>query len=148
MSGEARDYYLKGVKAIEGGRTLEALALVEKALKTEPESPRYQSLFGLCIAKERGQITDALEICEGALRAEPDIIEHYLYLGKVYRSAGLSIKAIDVIRKGLKIDSKHPGLIAEIETFGLRKNPVISYLSRQSVLNKYLGIIFSRLGLR
>lgn len=148
MSGEARDYYLKGVKAIEEGRTLEALALVEKALKIEPESPRYQSLFGLCIAKERGQITEAIEICEGALKAEPEIIEHYLYLGKVYKSAGLSRNAIDVIRNGMKIDNKHQGLIAEIQSFGLRKRPVISYLSRNNVLNKYLGIIFSRLGLR
>jgi hypothetical protein len=79
---------------------------------------------------------------------EPEIIEHYLYLGKVYRSAGLSDKSIKVIRQGLKIDRKHPGLIAEIQTFGLRKNPVISYLSRNNVLNKYLGIIFSRIGLR
>jgi tetratricopeptide (TPR) repeat protein len=95
LSGEAREYYLKGQKAIEEDRTLEALALVEKALKIEPESPRFQSLFGLCIAKERGQITEALEICEGALKAEPEIIEHYLYLGKVYRSAGLSDRAGD-----------------------------------------------------
>jgi tetratricopeptide (TPR) repeat protein len=148
LSDEAREQYQKGLKAIEQGKILEALALVEKALIKEPENPRYQSLFGLCISKERGQITEAIDICERSLKAEPDFIEHYIYLGQVYKRAGLSRDAIDVIRKGLKIDRKHPGLIAEIETFGLRKNPVISYLSRNNVLNKYLGIIFSRLGFR
>lgn len=36
----------------------------------------------------------------------------------------------------------------ELDKLGLRKPPVIPFLSRGNPINKYLGIILSRMGLR
>ena len=122
--------------------------MFEKAFSIKAEDPRFQSYLGLCIAYERGKIKDAISLCERALQVESQNIENYLNLGKVYLRAGLKIKAIETFRKGLNIDSKNPDIIAELQLLGLRKKPVIPYLPRDNFLNKYLGIILSRLGFR
>lgn len=122
--------------------------MFEKAFSIKAEDPRFQSYLGLCIAYERGKIKDAISLCERALQVESQNVENYLNLGKVYLRAGLKIKAIETFRKGLKIDSKNPDIIAELQLLGLRKKPVIPYLPRNNFLNKYLGIILNRLGFR
>jgi len=145
---EAGELYNRGQEALKKGKTLEALALFEKAFNIEPENPSYQSSLGLCIASERGKIKEAISLCERALQAEPQKIENYLNLGRVYLTAGLKLRAIEVFRKGLKIDRKNPEIIAEFQMLGLRKKPVFPFLSRDNILNKYFGIILSKLGFR
>jgi tetratricopeptide (TPR) repeat protein len=148
LLGETEKLYRKGLNAIKNGNTLEALASFEKAFKLEPEKPRILSFLGLCIAYERGVVKEAISLCEKALQTEPQAVEHYLNLGKVYLKAGIKVKAIEILREGLKIDNKNPEIIAELQALGLRKKPVIPSLSRDNFINKYLGIILSKLGLR
>jgi tetratricopeptide (TPR) repeat protein len=148
LLSEAEELYNKGREAFKDGKTLEALALCEKACNMEPENPKYQSFLGLCIAYERGKIKEAISLCERALQVEPQKVENYLNLGRVYLIAGLKLRAIELFRKGLKIDNKNPEIIAELQALGLRKRPVISSLSRDHFLNKYLGIILSMLRFR
>ena len=94
------------------------------------------------------KIKDAISLCERALQVESQNVESYLNLGKVYLRAGLKIKAVETFRRGLKIDSENPEIIAELQLLGIRKKSVIPSLPRDNFLNKYLGIILSRLGLR
>ncbi|MEF9426925.1 MAG: tetratricopeptide repeat protein [Candidatus Mariimomonas ferrooxydans] len=82
------------------------------------------------------------------MKTEPKMIEGYLNLGRVYLRAGLKDRAVEVFREGLKIDNKNTEIIEELKALGLRKGVVIPSFLRKNVLNKYLGIIFSRLGLR
>lgn len=145
---EAEAIFKSGREALAKGKRLDALALFEKAFNIAPENPAFQSFLGLCIAYERGKITEAISLCERALQAEPQNVENYLNLGRVYLRTGLKLKAIEIFRRGLKIDDKNPGIIMELQSMGLRKKPVIPFLSRDNFLNKYLGIIFSRIGLR
>lgn len=147
MSGEADNLYKKGREAFKNGKTLEALALFEKAYTIKPEDPKHKSFLGLCIASERGKIKEAIKLCEDALFEESHNIDYYLNLGLVYYKAGLKLMAIEVFRKGLEIDKKNPEIIAELQALGLRKNPPLSFLHRNHFLNKYIGIIFSKLGL-
>ncbi len=148
MVGEAKELFSKGYEALKKGKTLEALALFEKAFNIEPENPRYQSFLGLCIACERGKIKEAITLCERAIQTEPHKAEGFLNLGRVYIGAGLKLRAIEVLRKGLKIDNKNPEIIAELQSVGLRNKSIIPSLSRDHFLNKYLGIILSKLGFR
>ena len=148
MMKDAEEIYNLGREAIKRGKTLEALSFFEKALRIEPENPRLQSYLGLCIAYERGKIKEAISLCEKAIQAEPENVENYCNLGKVYLKAKLKAKAIEVFRTGLAIDNKNPEIIAELQSLGIRKKPVIPSLPRKNILNKCLGFILSRLGLR
>lgn len=148
MPGQAEGFYAKGMEAFKNGNTLGALAFFERAFNLEPENPTYQSFLGICIARERGKISEAINLCEKAVQSEPRKIESYLNLGRVYLNAGFRSKSVEVFRNGLMIDNKNPEIIAELQALGLRKKPVFQVLSRNHILNKYLGIILSRLGFR
>ena len=145
LSADAVELFNKGRESFKLGKTLEALAFFEKSLIIEPGNPICQSFLGLCIAYERGQITEAKNLCEEALKKDPHTIENYLNIGKIYLKEKLIPEAIEAFRKGLEIDNKNPEIIEELQTMGLRKTPVISFLSRNNFLNKYLGIILRRI---
>jgi hypothetical protein len=71
----------------------------------------------------------------------------YLNLGRVHLKAGRKRDAIETVRKGLGFgDSKEAVLF--LNTLGTRRKPVLPFLPRRNFLNKYLGLLFSRLGLR
>jgi tetratricopeptide (TPR) repeat protein len=148
LAKEAEELYRQAREACSRGKTLEALALVERALTEEPEHQGFLSLYGLCIARERGQTKKAIEICEKAVAADPKNIDTHIHLGKVYYAAGFTEKAIEAYRKGLTVQRDNPELIAELEKLGPRREPVIPFLVRKNFVNRYLGILLKKIGSR
>lgn len=143
---KANELFQKGLEALANGDMIRALSGFEKALELE-DNPAFYSYFALCIAKERGQVKKAISLCEEALRKDTENTAHYLNLGKVLLHAGNRDDAIMVFRGGLKygIDTL---ITDELNKLGTRKPPVIPFLNRDNPINKYLGIILKRLGLR
>jgi len=131
---------------LDSNNILAALACLERALSIW-DDPLWHSRLGFCIAKQRGHVTRAFELCRAAIEHDPDNPLHYLYLGKVYIIAGNKQEALQTFRQGMKLGGS-PQLEQILADIGNRKPPVISFLSRNNPLNKFLGIIFARLGLR
>lgn len=50
-------------------------------------------------------------------------------------------RACSAIRLGLRLDSKHAGLIKLRTRIGVRRKPYLQFLSRDNLLNKWLGRI-------
>lgn len=142
----AEKEFLRVRKALDEGNVLGALASLELALKIN-DDVRWHSCLGFCIAKERGHITRGLELCRTALEQDPENALHYLYLGKVHLVAGSKVDALKVLRQGMQMEAcpEIEQLLAEI---GTRKPPVIAALSRDNFLNKWLGFVLNRIGLR
>jgi len=109
--------------------------------------PVHSSFLALCIARERGQINKAISLCRETLEEEPDNPVLYLNLGKIFLMQGRTEEAIEVYRKGLSKGANEE-IIAELVRIGNRRPPPLSFLSRDHPLNKYIGIILGRLGLR
>lgn len=141
-----QDFSSKGIQALNEGNSVAALAFFEKEVQIE-NTPLNRSYLAYCIAKERGQFKKAVSLCEGAMKEEPANSVHYLNLGKVYLLHGNREEAIRIYREGLKFGD-NPQILDELVNLGIRKQPVISFLSRSNPLNKYLGILLARLGFR
>jgi len=143
---KAQKEFERARQELDRNNVLAALACLERALAIW-DDPHWHSRLAYCIAKERGHLTRALELCHGAISHEPDDPSHYLYLGKVHLVAGNMLEALQSFRHGRTV-----GACPEIDTIlasiGTRKPPVIAFLSRDNPLNKYLGIILTRLGFR
>ena len=131
---------------LDQNNVLAALACLERALGIW-DDPHWYSRLGFCIAKQRGQITHALKLCQIAIVHDPENSLHYLYLGKTYLIAGKTNEALQAFRQGMMFggNAELERMLVEI---GTRKPPVISFFSRDNLLNKYLGIILGRFGLR
>ena len=109
------------------------------------DHPGWYSCLGYCIAKERGQISKGLELCLEALETEPDNPDHFLNLGRVHLLSGDKIAALQVLREGMARGGS-PEIASLLAALGMRKPPVLQMFSRDNQLNKYLGLLFGRLG--
>lgn len=132
--------------ALKAEDTLTALSLMERALKLDDRAGWY-SYLGYCIARERGQQRKGLEFCLKSLEAEPGNPEHYLNMGRVHLLVGDRVEALRLLREGITRGDS-PGIKQLLESLGSRRPPVVPTLSRNHPLNKYLGIILGRFGLR
>lgn len=142
----AEKEFAQALAALAAEDTRAALAFIEKALRLR-DTPQWYSYLGYCIARQRGQHRKGLELCKESLVLEPDNPVHYLNLGKVYLAKGDKAEALRTWREGMAKGGS-PELVQQLERLGTRIRPVIPILARKNPLNRYLGILLTRLGLR
>jgi tetratricopeptide (TPR) repeat protein len=145
-AADAAEWFSKGIEALGHDHVYLARTCFEHATKEE-RTPRSCSYLALCQAKTRGKFDDAIDLAREAIAAEPGNSLHYLNLGRVFLLAGMKGEAIEVFREGLKRE-RNAEVVTELERLGTRKAPPLPSLHRNHPLNKYLGILLARLGLR
>lgn len=133
-----------GVSSAEKGDTLIAMMEFEKI---ERHTPLTRSYYAYVIARERGEFNKALALCRESIREDPQNTTHYLNFGRVFLAAGRRDQAIRAFRKGLKFghDTK---IQHHLDQLGARKPEPFPALSRNNLINKYFGLLLSRVGLR
>lgn len=139
-------WHEKGVEALGADNVYLARTCFENAAKEE-RNPASRSYLALCQAKTRGKFDDAIALAHEAVIGEPENPVHYLNLGRIYLLAGKRQEAIEVFRKGLR-QGMNDNIITELDLLGTRKPSPIPSLERNHPLNKYMGILLARLGLR
>ena len=142
----AQKEFEQGQRELDRGNVLAAMASLERALAIW-DDPLWHSRLAFCVAKERGHLTRAYELCRSSIAHDPQNPIHQLYLGKVHLIAGNQYEALQAFRQGMTLGGL-PEIERMLAAIGTRRPPVIPALSRDTLLNKYLGIIFGRLGLR
>jgi tetratricopeptide (TPR) repeat protein len=91
---------------------------------------------------------EALHICQKALETGLFRPELYCNLGKVYIQRGDRKSAIKTLQQGLSVDNQNKEILNLLKEIGIRKTPIIPFLSRDNPINKYLGKAFKKLDLR
>jgi tetratricopeptide (TPR) repeat protein len=138
--------FAQALAALAADDTQSALASIEKALRLY-DTPEWYSYLGYCIARQRGQNRKGLELCQASLVVEPDNPVHFLNLGRVYLSKGDKNEALRTWREGMAKGGS-PELLQQLERLGTRNRSALPVLARSNPLNRYLGILLTRLGLR
>jgi predicted Zn-dependent protease len=145
LNRTAENSFSKGLEALAAARRREALALFEAAIEIDKRlgaarpQPRYLSYYGLCLGLERKQVNEGIRFCEEALTQEffnPDLC---LNLGRLLLRAGRKKQAYQVLVKGYGLQPGHAGIYAELARMGMRRRPVLRFLSRRNPLNVLLG---------
>ena len=146
MSREAVELYAKGLESIGHDHLYLARTCFEQALELE-KSPEVCSYLAFCRAKTRGSFSEAIALAREAIDSSPENVAMYLNLGRIYLLAGDKESALAVFRRGMQcVDNQE--ILKELEIHGNRKPTLFPALKRSHPLNKYLGLILSRLGLR
>ena len=145
LNPAAEKSFESGLDALERVELKEALAYFEAAVAIEkrsrkaPLQPRYLSYYGLCFALVGKQIHSAVKLCAQACAMErynPDLEWN---LGRVYMAAGRRKEAYSAFIRGLRQERKHQGIWRELHRMGVRRRPVLKFLSRDNPLNVFLG---------
>jgi tetratricopeptide (TPR) repeat protein len=135
-----------GTEALIWGNTRTALEQFRKLVAIE-RLPIYCSNLAFCLAKEKREFRQAISLCNEAIRKEPKNSTHFLNLGRVYILAGQKKDAIRFLRRGLRYE-RNREIVAGLEMLGARKPPPIPFLKRENPMNRYLGIILGKMGMR
>jgi len=142
----AEQEFSLGRAALDREDTLAALKHLERALRLQ-DNPAWHSYLGYCIAKERGQYRKGVELCQNSLAEEPGHPEHIYNLARVHLVTGDKMKALQVLREGMT-NGGSPEIVRLLVTLGQRSPLLFPSLSRTNPLNRYLGMLLKRLGLR
>lgn len=142
----SQNAFRKGLDAAARGDFLEALAYFEASVhlaRRHGDSAvpmKYLSYYGWCLAMSSNRLDEALSVCEAAARAEFYDPELRLNLGRVYLRAGDRGLAFGTFVSGLRLSPDHRELRREIRRLGLRRLPVVQFLSRSHPVNRILGL--------
>jgi hypothetical protein len=121
----------KGIQLL--GRVVE-----ERGLSEELPGTAY-SFLGFAIARFQKKVRDGIKLCEHAVRIQFYEPDNHLNLARVHLLARNRKAAVDAIGRGLKLDPHHAGLRGLRQEIGVRKRPVVRFLSRNNPLNRLLG---------
>lgn len=147
LSNTAADReYQRARQELENGKVLAALARLEAALRQQ-DHPAWYSLLGFCIAKERGHLKRGEELCRDCIARQPHLPDHYYFLSRVMLLSGRKDEALQTLRQGLA-QGDSSAVKTLLQELGIRKPPLFGRLHRDHPLNKYLGLLLARLGLR
>lgn len=147
----AENSFHRGIASLNAGDRLAAAAYFEAALRLDrqyhPHRPsmKYLSYFGLCLAFATNRQEEAVRLCRQAARSEfynPDV---YWNLGRVALLQGNRREAHQAFLQGLAIDKAHAGLRFQIRRLGVRRPPVLPFLSRHHTLNRWAGRMWTQL---
>lgn len=146
----AEESYRRGLLAWSEDRKREAMAFFEAAIELErklgeaPPQARYLSYYGLCLGMVRRQWHEAVRFCREAVSREQFDPDLRWNLARVLLGAGRRAKAHEALRKGLRLQSDHPGIRRELRRMGFRRRPALGFLARSNPINVYLGRVLRR----
>ena len=97
------------------------------------------SYLGYGVARFQGKQREGLKLCEHSLKIQYYEADNHWNLARVQALAGERLAALLTVDHGLKLDPSHQGLIEAQRELGVRKKPMIGFLSRENPLNVFLG---------
>lgn len=146
MNPEERNaVYRMAIGARDSGRTAEAIDLLRRLVAEGSKNPGHVSLLGLLMVTQGRSRREGLTLCQRAVVLGIYDPQVYFNLARAHAHLGQRSKAVHVLRKGLAFAPEHRGLLQAIEKWGPRRRPVVAALSRDHVLNRYLGRVRARL---
>ena len=135
------DHYRRGLEALREERHHDALEHFRAAHRLDPTSPGYRSFYGVALGLAERRFDKALELCRSA--AKEEFFNPLLYhnLARVHLAFGFKAEAIRYLRRGLMIDPGNAEIATELRLMGVRRQPVLGFLRRGHVLNRWLGAL-------
>ncbi len=135
----------EGISLCRRGFWAEGSALLTRAMEGRETGTEFPGLaytyFGVAIAKLERRRKDGLKLCEHGVRIQFYEPENHLNLARVHLMMNNRRGAVDAIARGLKIDPHHAGLRQLRKEIGVRRPPVVPFLSRDNPINRVLGRI-------
>ncbi len=136
-----RPEYVEGLHALEEWRWRRAARRFEAAARAvgsaDARFNRYLAAQGYALV--RGGEVAGINLCRRALAAERRDAEVFEFAARAYLHLGQRAHAWECIEKGLRRDPLHIGLKRLLVEMGVRRPPVVPFLSRNHPINVVLG---------
>lgn len=151
---KSKSEYFEDVKQLlRKGGSKEALRTLRKALENFPTDPFLLSYYGCLVAIAENNPKEGIKICREALAGFKSSASFgseffypvfYLNLGRAYLKGNNKAEAVKAFKEGLVHDPENHDLLWEVTKLGKRKQPPIPFLERGNPINKYIGLLISK----
>jgi len=141
---ESQELFRRAEMCLQRRNFEKAEALLAEAVKISPENPRYLSYYGLCIGM-LGELGEAEKLCRKAVKLysyDPIILVN---LGRILLEEGDRREARAMFSRAYEMDNRNSAAALELSGMGVRRQPVIPFLSRNNPLNVTFGRLRHRL---
>lgn len=129
----------RGHAKLREGDLQAALECLQKAHEVDPDHARVRSYLGLCLALCERRFDRAVELCASATKQEFFNPELYLNLARVHLAFGFKNEGHRYLLRGQMIDPANEEIRTALDNLGDRTLPVLSFLPRRHILNRWLG---------
>jgi curved DNA-binding protein CbpA len=103
----ADDYAKKAQKAYDEGNNYQAVQFLKSATQISPETPAYWRQLGIALSRNPQWRKEAEDAFMKAAEIEPKNPENHLYMGFLYKNAGLKLRARKHFASCLQLDPKN-----------------------------------------
>lgn len=139
MDDIAQDAFARGHFLSQDGEWAEALLSFTQAHAAQPGNARYRSYYGLALGIVKRRFQESSELCNSAAKQEFFNPDMYLNLARLHMSFGFKTEAVRYLRRGRMIDPAHAEIATELRRIGRRGRPVLPFLPRGHLLNRWFG---------
>jgi len=129
----------RGRELLFQGEAEAAVQCLRPVFDQDPAHAQVRSYYGLAIGLARGRYHEALDLCQSAVKQEffnPDL---YLNVARLNLCFGFKAEALRYLRRARMIDPANPSIRELYGELGFRSQPVLRFLPRRHVLNRWLG---------
>lgn len=147
------DYFEEVKKLLRKGSGKEALQTLREALEKFPSDPFLMSYYGCLVAVVENNPKEGIKVCREAIVGIRNSLPFgseffypalYLNLGRAYLKGDRRAEAFDAFQTGLKNDPDNHDLLWELRKLGMRKRTPVPFLQRSNPVNKYIGLLVSK----
>lgn len=136
---EALGQFKQGLAQLQKGFARDAMDKLRGAVELQPRNAYFVSYFGLSLGLAQRKWSEAESLCIKALQLKRTVPQLYLNLADVYEYSGRTSDAVDTLCEGLRYTGRDSRIEAALRGYGVRKPPVLTFLSRRNALNRCLG---------
>ncbi|MCB1057312.1 MAG: hypothetical protein KDD11_17570 [Acidobacteria bacterium] len=148
VTAQVAEAFKEGIIACRAERWRDGYALLSQVSReTAPETTLpsvFYSYLGLSMAHCEGRREEALNLCRYALRLDLEEAENHLNLARIYLMLRRRKSSLRALRNGLRLSPYHRRLRELERQLGIRRPPVLPFLSRANPLNHLLGLARAR----
>ena len=133
------ELFREAIGYFDSGDATLAQALFQRAAEADPAHAQARSYLGVCIAMNERKFEQALALGASAAKQEffnPDL---YLNLAKIHLVFGFKTEGRRFLLRGQMIDPANEGIRSALGVLGARTEPVLRFLPRRHIINRWLG---------
>ena len=141
---ESQDLFRRAQVLVQKRNYEKAESLLSEALKIVPDNAQYLSFYGLCVGM-LGESGEGEKLCTRAFKIDPSSPVVCVNLGRMKLMRGNRMEARELFSRAYDLDDTQSAAALELSGMGIRRQPVIPFLSRNNPLNMLLGRIRHRI---
>ena len=135
----ARSAIAQARERLARGDTEGAMQGLRPVFDEDRAHAQIRSYYGLALGLARGRYHEALDLCQSAVKQEFFNPELYLNVARLNLAFGFRAESLRYLRRARMIDPANDGIQQLLDELGFRSEPVLPFLPRRHLLNRWLG---------